>query len=687
MSATMLETVPSVEVTKDGTTYYFPIQTSADRNGALRAMPIVRTPKLAFPPPLVITGPTGGQFRRNYDIDEVVITDWSSGMGEETYPPNEEVRSYQYGQCDSRWPNVLVSRPLAVQLGSNTASMDLTTARVIELNYTNATLLWYAVDYGPSASPNNNAYRYTGSAWTKIQHSGVDIANVRSHAVGMSGVIIEGDTGGGAGQRAYRSTDGVTWVRTASAGAGSMVLCMFDSRVWVVGFLSSGLTKYSTDFWTAAADSNTWTSGATVGLATGEYPNKLFVWTDPQGSGRPTLWLMTNCRLLSYDYYAATPSWQEFFMFQTPQEAAAYSPTYMKGGDAVVSPRDGNLYATVYGREWIWEFTGSAVLRHSWNKRHGMTSGTRLTPYTLAANESGLYLFCGGHPGDSASKGAALFMDDAKNFHPLYDQATNEVYGGGVGTHDLWVVTPSTTNGQVWHLENPDVLSVPPRVTGRTFDSADNITYSAWIHCNLKNVNKRLLYFEVDCLKADETKGLDSGATVKIAYRGRGSASWTTTTTITDASTFPNVIEVTGGWSFKEMQVRITLTRGSATSATPILRALKIGFRVRPKQRYTYAVPIDLRDDAPAFQTADGLYRGYTASKLRGILDELGDNDDSGADDTLVGLAYGGNGNSTHPRRRSVAQCEVLVQAQEGAQSGDGRYMLMFNDVSAPSSG
>jgi hypothetical protein len=63
------------------------------------------------------------------------------------------------------------------------------------------------------------------------------------------------------------------------------------------------------------------------------------------------------------------------------------------------------------------------------------------------------------------------------------------------------------------------------------------------------------------------------------------------------------------------------------------------------------------------------------------------DNDDAGQDDPLVGLSYGGKGNSLHPRYRSAPQCEVLVQGQESVEDADGLYLLTFNDVSAPTSG
>jgi hypothetical protein len=325
---------------------------------------------------------------------------------------------------------------------------------------------------------------------------------------------------------------------------------------------------------------------------------------------------------------------------------------------------------------------GATIERASWNRRHGLPDGTRLSPYSLAANENGLYVFCGPHPADGGSQGAALFMDDGQNFHPLYDATNRTVRGGGVGTDAIWVIVQDGTGGEARELANPDGLAVPPNVSGRTFDTAANVLVSPWLHMGLVNTNKRLLFFEIDCLKSDGTKGLNSGATVQVEYRGRGSASWTSAGTLTSAGVFPAVLAVAGGWSFKELQVRLTLTAGSS-SAPALVRALKIGYRPRPKVRHTYQVRVDLRDEAPAFATADGLFAGYSASKLRTLLDEFADNDDAGQEDTLVGLAYGGEGNLLHPRRRSIPQCELTVLAQEDATGGDGLYLLAFSDVSA----
>jgi hypothetical protein len=692
--------IPYITTTKAGVAVDLPVQQVPRQvpggGTELRPVAVSRNPKISFPPPIAIGE---GSVRRNYDIDEFIVTDWSGGMGEDTYQPATTPSSYQWGQADSRFPGTLVCRPLATQLGSNVAAMNFRAARVVELNYTNAALLWYAVDPGPGAGQ-EKGYRYTGSAWTVIKSGGVDINGVTSHALGLTGIVITGHDG--SSFRVYRSADGVTWDKMSNSGGTLNTpqgIAIFDDKVWVVdrGGATGALIAYSSaDLWSAAAGAGTWVAGAQTIIPDAEEPIKLFTWMDPTDRGRPTLWLLTNARLLYYDYYAATPSWREWFVLQTPQQASRFQGTltYRPGADCVVSPLDGNLYVGVFGKEWIWQFTGATITRMSWNKRGGMPPGTRLSPLTLDANGTGVYAFCGPHPADSASKGAVVFADEGGQFHPLYDQDTNEVYGGGVGANQIWVVTPSGSNGQVWRLENPDALAVPPNVTGRTFDSANNNVYTGWINCGLPNVNKRAIHVEIDCKKPGGGNGLEAGATLLVAFvltRTQPPVVWINFTTLTSASTFPAELDFAsiGGEavSFKEIRFWLILKRGTATSATPILRAFKLGYRPRPKQRHTYSVRVDVRDEAPAFQTTDGKWRGHSATWYRQYLDELASNDDSGQDDPLVGLAYGGEGNSLHPRYRSIPQCEVLIQSQEDPLRGDGLYLLTLSDLSPPSPG
>lgn len=678
--------LPFIVLSKDGTDYRLPVQLVAGRDGMQRPIPIARSPKLSYPQPIAIAGPEGGPFRRNYDIDEVVITTWDGGMGEDTHALGE-VRTYQWGQCDTRWPNILVNRPATTQLGSDQAGVTHAAGQILETTYAGASLIWWS--NGFTGAGNDTKARYwTGATWTTIADTGAGVSLYEvSQVIPAGGGLVLASRNDLA-----RSADGVTWESaTAGANYGWVGAAWFDERVWRIksaGYGSLGSTRVlsrlssSVDFLTVTtATTATWTDQADLITSNLEEIIKLFVWMYPLDRGKPTLWMLTNCRLFYFDYYAATPTWREWYVFRTPQQANG-----TRAADCVVSPRNGNLYVGLYGQEWITEFTGATIERASWNRRHGLPDGTRLSPYSLAANENGLYVFCGPHPADGGSQGAALFMDDGQNFHPLYDATNRTVRGGGVGTDAIWVIVQDGTGGEARELANPDGLAVPPNVSGRTFDTAANVLVSPWLHMGLVNTNKRLLFFEIDCLKSDGTKGLNSGATVQVEYRGRGSASWTSAGTLTSAGVFPAVLAVAGGWSFKELQVRLTLTAGSS-SAPALVRALKIGYRPRPKVRHTYQVRVDLRDEAPAFATADGLFAGYSASKLRTLLDEFADNDDAGQEDTLVGLAYGGEGNLLHPRRRSIPQCELTVLAQEDATGGDGLYLLAFSDVSAPTSG
>jgi hypothetical protein len=665
--------IPYVTIAKGGVHTRVPVQL-VERAGEWRPVPVSRNPKIGLPPPIAIGE---GASRRNYDIDEVILTDWSGGMGEDTYAAATEPRSFQASQCDTRWPNVLVCRPLATQLGSAMADLDGIGARVTELGYANARLLAYA--------PEQIGYRLNGATWTAIQHAGTDIT-VFNHTIGLSGVFIAGQA---TGVQIFRSADGATWEQMAKT---PMLLpdcvCEFDQRLWALDTFTNPTTLRNTftayasvDVSTVAAGGGTWVTGASFAGPYLEVAVKLFTWLYPPDDGRPTLWCLTTSRLLYYDYYAATPSWQEWFVFRTPQGATAERA----GSDACVSPVDNNLYVALWGKSMIWKFTGRTIEQISPNKRGGLPSAARLQPTVLAGHGYNFCAFAEAHVAGGGGTGAALAVAEGGQFHHLHDHASLLTRGGGVGEQKIWVVTSSGGSGTVWELDNPDDEAVPPNATTRTYAAGALVHKTAWINGGLKNVNKRVLYAEIDALTADGEPGLDAGATVKVEIVTRSAT--TTLGTLTAASTFPAVLAVAGGIACKEWQVWLTLTRGTATTATPIIRAAKIGYRPRPKQRHTYAVRADVRDEAPAFTTPDGKFFGNSASALRLYLDEVSDNDENGQDDELVGLIYGGDGNSLDPRYRSVPQTELLIQAQESPDGADGLYLLSFSDISAPSSG
>lgn len=672
--------VPPIEVTKDGAVIYFPAAQQELREGTFRAVPVARDQKIAFPQPIAIAGPEGGEVRRNYDIDEVVITDWTGGMGEDTHGAGE-IRTYQYSQCDARWPGLLTNRPQSPQVGA-TLGMIGTPQEITELGYTNAQLLWTRGGGIPSQRLD------AADTWQDIQAAGNDV-NLTRVIVGLNGAMGAGyDT---ASNGFFRTADGVTWEKMATGAITIPTLLVeFDNRIFAIHGASAGAgasarvnwTIYqSVDLWTAAAGAGTWTAGNSFVGSGNESVHDLLVWRYPPDKSKTTLWALTNARLLYYDYYAATPTWVTWHTFRPP---VVNLTSWI--AQATVWGKNDNLYVVnPYVGPYVWEFTGSTITPYSPNKRGGLPSIETLQPILLRGNGAFLYVFC--YPLDPSGEGALLAMAEGGAFSHLLSVDADMIAGGGVGDETLYTISSIGGNSRVWAQHNPPEMVLPQHSSSRLYTTLANGHVSGWLRMGLANTNKRLLYFEVDCIKTDGTAGLNTGATLQVEYRGRSSTSWTSAGTLTSASTFPAVLAIAGGWTFKEMQFRLTLTRGTDTTAAVFLRALKIGFRLRPKARYRYGARVDLRDDAPAFRTPDKKYHGRTASKLRELLDELGDNDDSGLDDTLVGLAYGGHGNLLHPRRRSASQCEVVVTGQESPDGGDGLYFLQFNDVSAPSSG
>lgn len=679
MSATGLNTLPYITITQGATTYRVPTEVRQDREGnVLGPVPVAVVPKLSFPQPLAISGPTGGEYRRNYDIDEVFLNDWSDGLSVDKYPAGVAPSGANSGELDTRAGAYLTPPRLATDLGSMSA-LD-TQKRYLNPGFSGASILGWG-------SITSSAYYYAGGTTWTIAQSGASNLKWSDACEGLGFVWAVGanavpTTG------VYRTSNGTAY-DTMARGAMTTptLICCFDEKVFVLDVVGSLVTLYiSSDLPTAAAGAGTWSAGNTFRISGSEALQRLFVWQYPPDRGQPTIWAMTHARLLYYDYYAPTPTWKEFFRFRSPYETT----TATNICDAYVSPFDGNLYTCCNLDDFITQFTGNAVTRMKLNRRGGTPSAQRLAPLTLSADREHVYVFCGVSTYDGTAAGGVIAIAPGGAIHHVYRPTTagHSIFGGFVGSGVVLVAryeTPGTL--RVLQLSNSDPTVAPHlRSTSATYDSASKTLTSGWLHCNMLNVNKRLLYFEADCLKMDGSPGLEASCTVQIEYQPRTSTSWTSAGTLTSASTFPAVLAISGGLSFKEFRVRITLQRGSTSTSCPIVAAIKCGYRPQPKRRLHYTFRLDVRDNAPAFAGAERHFNGQTASKLRAFLDDLANNDNDHANLFLT-ITYGGRGNSLDPRYTSISLAEAQVQAQHDPTTGAGLYLLVASDVSAPSSG
>lgn len=742
MSAAALDTIPFISVQKGGVTRFLPVQLIQRRGQPDRPVPVSRNPKTGYPQPVSIGSDPAA--RRNYDIDEVIFADWSGGMGADTYPPQAAPTSFQWSQCETRYSGVLACRPLPTALAATTGLLGARGIRALETGLTNASPLCWAIAtkcyrYTGSAL---TAVQSGGVDISTVQSvvrgmSGVFLANGTNVYRATDGIAYTAMAlGAMTGPQKLAFFDEKVWCLDVVASTGYSTATVYSSADLMTAAGGGGT-------WTAG---NLFRYQNTGTLP--EYPVKLLTWTDPNDSNRTTLWCLTTRRLLYYDYYAQTPAWVTWFQARQTGGGYAFTDSEVWGrnqnlyaawmqdflweftGRTIDNPAPNALGGLPQGTQLRPHILGS-------NGHHlfafGTYSDSDFTSFgaTVAMTEAkafhhilnGQFIVVGGGVGEgkvwtlAESSTVTLYEQTVPDDSAIPQHAAGRTYDSATlfhksawlhcGFRNVWknlryleldciadsgdpgLNTGATVLVQVRTRHRSAVDQLNGLINGSTTSVVVD-TGATFAAGDLILVDGELMYVTGKATNTlTVTRGWASLPSTATSHNDNTPVYVVGKTlgTLTDASTFPAVATLTGGIDFKECQIWLALTRGTATSATPLIRAVKVGYRPRPKQRFTCGVSVDVRDNAPAFAAPDGLWRGYSASSYRVWLDELGDNDDSGLPDALVTLAYGGEGNTLHPRYRSIPDCEVLVSAQEDPEHGDGLYLVQFNDVSPPASG
>ena len=659
---------PMIDIAlEDATHRRLPLE--IDDNG----MPVLisQSPDEGFPPPITMGAP-----EQNSDVRtrKTVWKDWRRGMGRDEYDETNGIAEFRDSQCDTRFPNVLVCRPLPVRLGSaTTVNVSSDFAKVVPCSGGSAS--WFSYTSGGTAK------YYVGGgtdAWTATALTlGSDF-----YTRGPGGMFYIWDSR----TKISQSDDGVTWntvqitdIDAASATVALNVwgLVVHDNKLFTMSKLVTDGNSYalfqSADA-TITPTTATWTQLGTLVLDKDEFVGELRTWRFPPDPGRPGIFCLTNRRIYYYDDTADAASvtaWKRWHEWDTPYATNGQGHMVVHGGT-------GDLYAMPnFTQDRIWQFTGSTITPHAPGEKGGLPPSRQHSIAWTQTNGRGLYCWLQANPpytGVSGNTGMVVHMNDQDGWHHIFDTGGSSiagivgkfVSGGGVNDQNILTVLH---DGTVWSQELYDVAYLPQYdATARSYDTTPLYHITAKTDIGTPTLKKVGLYVEINAK-------IPTGATVAVAYRmddSDGTGSFTTMDTFTDAASMPARIGFGSNIKFRQMELKFTLTRGTATSATPILYSAILHTTLVVPIRWVYQVRVDLRRGNVRNIPGQQVGRGITSLS------------------TWVRALHGQVASFTiaHPSDdMTCSRAQVTVTPIEDPTGLGGRYLLQFRSLETPLSG
>jgi hypothetical protein len=508
----------------------------------------------------------------------------------------------------------------------------------------------------------------------------------------MNGYLIFGVDTGTIPSAGFRySTDGVTWL-SGGGVAGYAIgrgMAVHDNKLYT---LASTSAPPNATWLTviAAPDPNGWAAAKVIGnienaaFAGGPHQGiELKEWRD--GEGNRALWAVTNQALYILD--------DSNGIFQKVRSLAGYasaSPTLTP--QLCVWESDDNAYLTLYdpsgdgGRDQVIQFTGGSRLNVGPTRpgRYGLRDADKFRFSHLVGGADSFLVGFGQEKSGTANTGRAVALR-GDGWHTLLRDTTaaTKVRGGGWGNGLLVTIM---SNGAVFQTDLADDLTPPQYASGRSYDTATVTHELAWFTGGVPLLSKIVLDVTTMCVYDNGTikdaPGLPTGATLEYQYRldGGGIVSLGT---ITSAQTaWPVVLAFSSPALYKKGKLYEVLTRGAATTATPIRTAVSWHWQRRERQKFDYTVRVDLN-----YRGGGREWLGRTAAQQRAELLALANPNTAAGQTGVTAFSYGGGPDGTGPNATTVAQARVEVASVEDPVTGRGEMLVVLRDITADPSG
>ena len=509
-------------------------------------------------------------------------SDFRGGIGVERMESSVDVNRAWWSTCSLRYKRHLVLAPLATAVTND----DATSANSLDViaQFNNEIYgIWsdkkvYKFNQGYASS--DDAF---GSALDTLPTVATDAIEVRMGGT-LYLVIAHYDS----------SASGYTYTSDASSFTDdtkdAKFLTFWDDKLW--GIDNTG------QLWHAAT-LGTETNDAKLPLPDG-YVTDLFVARD--ASGNPVIYAMTKVGLFAHDSSNSK--------FVETQLSLPFHENNGQGSvrwrDSVYIPAGLGIYKYINGSN------SAVVTLVGLDRDHGLPTDQRGTIKELLGTHNDLLAFV-----DGTIEPSETDMFDGTNIGTSPMRASNTIdastgYSSIFGYNEMgwetkWMastagetITSSFVSnaqgnyrlywghqGYMYYMQlQPDIIN-PTQVTTFNYASSGE-HYTPWYSADQVEVDKLALKLKV------ETEGCSSNETIAVSYATDYGTSYTTMGTITSNGLTTYTFGSSAGTTFRAIQFKVVLTRGSTSTETPDLISLTFEFRKKLPAKFGWSLDLDL---------------------------------------------------------------------------------------------
>jgi hypothetical protein len=626
-------------------------------------------------------------------IAQAVFSDFRPGLGKRRYTELDSLGGYQDGDLDTNDAGYTTLPRLAVTLTGTLAGVIAAPAQPNRMA-TGFLYSWTGTYYMAMWVPDETLFQVyvpAGPNWQVPANAQLAFGGYmpKQGMARFGGLYVCCTVNTGI----FTSPDGFVWTQRWIPGGTLVIrgLVEHDNKLYAVvqDFSPLGTNGSIKMYWVATnaqlIAGTAWpaVSVDAISIDPGEVVVDVVDWKDRLDD--PRIYVITNRRILAYN---DADFWTKYAQHHLYDETVR--PT------GFVFPRDELLYVGHCGSSKAVKVYNNQTIEDVGPWREGGFVANALSDFTVShfsGNDRWMFAFCKNR--NASGAGRVLRGNDSFGWSTAaratqasmedFDSAvTNNLTGGFYA--EPYLVT-SYANGVVKRQFMPTRGDLAPYNTDFTYDVGPRWLYSAEFDAGNEDLWKLAKWWRVQLETLAGAYALGAGQEFYIKWQIDGGA-WSTVTTLTSASAFPNTIPLPSladqrGLPFRKLRFAIGIDGGTTSTTTPpLLRALILGYTREPDIYDGLQVVVDLSEER--FTDGSGLpitqFYGLDRQALRNYIDTLKSGPGTAKRHYPVTIGWSGY-------QKVYASMDVRVAGVEDPQDRFGRFSLTLRDVTARPSG